>query len=193
MSNTAEKNRIRATAYYLAHQNEIRMRRQTPEFKARQTAYNRKSYLDHQDERKEYRRLYCIAHHDEIKIKKSAADKAYRLSHGDEVRAKKKAYSRRPGVKERHAANGRKWSLKSKYSMTIADKDALLAKQEGKCAICRSERFNGPGPCIDHDHTTGKIRGILCFNCNFVLGYAHNNPLVLRLAADYLETINGKK
>lgn len=180
-------------AYYLTHKDEIRILRQAPEFKTLNKVYNRKSYLAHQDERKEYARLYRIVHHDEIKIKKSAADKAYRLSHGDEVRAKKAAYSRRPTVKERHAANGRKWSLKSKYSMTIADRDALLVKQGGKCAICRSDKFNGPGPCIDHDHATGKVRGILCFNCNFVLGYAHNNSPVLRLAADYLEMVNERK
>jgi len=189
----AEKNRIRAKAYYMIHKDEIKYRRQTPELKARRTTYNRANYLAHRDERKAYRKAYCIAHHDEIKIKKSAADKAYRLAHGDEVKAKKAAYLRRPEVKIRHAASVQKWHFKKKYSLTIFERDALLAKQDGKCAICRSDRFNGPGPCVDHDHVTGNVRGIVCSSCNLVLGCSRDSPLILRLAADYLEIANERQ
>jgi hypothetical protein len=187
-----DKDMARSRARYIVHKDEIKVFRQTPEFKARQRVRNRKSYLAHQDERKESSRLYRIAHRDEIKIKKSVAGKIYRLSHKDELRAKKVAYERRPGVKEMHASSSRKSHLKLKYSMTLADVDMLLAKQDGKCAICKSDKFNGPGPCIDHDHITGKIRGILCTNCNMAIGYAHNDALVLRLMADYLGGTNEK-
>ena len=41
--------------------------------------------------------------------------------------------------------------------------------------------------CIDHDHTTGKVRGMLCHDCNTSLGKFRDNPDILRKAADYLE------
>ncbi len=46
---------------------------------------------------------------------------------------------------------------------------------------------------IDHDHATGKIRGILCHECNMALGQAQDNPAILRAIADYIEnyTLNG--
>lgn len=57
------------------------------------------------------------------------------------------------------------------------DEDELFTKQEGKCAVCRIEiflpcRYNGDqqAACLDHDHKTGKIRGLLCHGCNLIIG-----------------------
>ena len=66
------------------------------------------------------------------------------------------------------------------------DYDAMLAAQGGVCAICgnppKTRRLH-----IDHDHKTGKVRGLLCFQCNrFTLG-KYAKPAKLRAAADYLE------
>jgi hypothetical protein len=43
---------------------------------------------------------------------------------------------------------------------------ALLASQDGRCAICRSACGTGRRLAVDHDHATGRIRGLLCFRCN---------------------------
>lgn len=61
---------------------------------------------------------------------------------------------------------------------------ALLIEQAGRCWICRRVLDR---PCIDHDHATGRIRGLLCSRCNTMIGLAQDEPGRLRIAADYLE------
>ena len=71
-----------------------------------------------------------------------------------------------------------------KYKLTIAEYDEMIIKQQGKCTIC------GEQPdkiCIDHDHKTGKVRGILCSNCNSGLGFFKDNTYKLLAAIDYLK------
>ena len=63
---------------------------------------------------------------------------------------------------------------------------SLWKKHKGRCELCRV-RLTQLGAHVDHDHKTGKIRGLLCNNCNRGLGHFQDNPLVLRLAASYVE------
>jgi hypothetical protein len=62
---------------------------------------------------------------------------------------------------------------------------ALRTAQGGACAICRAPGLSMLS--IDHDHTTGKVRGLLCGTCNFMVGHGKDDPALLRAAADYLE------
>jgi hypothetical protein len=85
--------------------------------------------------------------------------------------------------------------LKMNYGITAREYDALLASQGGGCAICGRDK--NPGKFrqslpVDHDHETGKIRGILCIDCNRALGMFRDDPRLLRKAAKYVEsaTIN---
>ena len=80
-------------------------------------------------------------------------------------------------------------NFKRIYGITLEDRKAILAQQGGKCAICGTTEFNGGGPCMDHDHETGKIRGVLCHNCNSLLGHAHDGIKVLEAAAAYLRRL----
>jgi hypothetical protein len=66
----------------------------------------------------------------------------------------------------------------------------MLEEQEGRCAICRSDDVGWHRKdrwAVDHDHVTGKVRGLLCHHCNSLLGQARDSPLILFLAAAYLE------
>jgi len=75
--------------------------------------------------------------------------------------------------------------LKRKFGLTIEGYNALLGSQGGRCAVCGRE----PGRSnlhVDHDHNTGKIRGLLCFRCNGGLGQFKEKPARLLRAADYL-------
>jgi len=55
--------------------------------------------------------------------------------------------------------------------ITISDYKLLLEKQNGSCAICDLECSTGRRLAIDHDHKTGKVRGLLCYSCNIKLGW----------------------
>ncbi|MEZ0067481.1 hypothetical protein ABIA32_003494 [Streptacidiphilus sp. MAP12-20] len=70
--------------------------------------------------------------------------------------------------------------------MTEADYDAMLKAQLGVCLICLICLSPKPEH-VDHDHETGRVRGILCFACNAALGQMKDRPDALRRAADYLE------
>jgi hypothetical protein len=74
------------------------------------------------------------------------------------------------------------------YGLTPEQYGAMLAEQGNACAICRSPEWPGKGnrPHVDHDHATGKVRGILCGRCNFGLGQFQDDPDLLRAAITYL-------
>jgi hypothetical protein len=70
-----------------------------------------------------------------------------------------------------------------RYGIGAAEVAAMTKAQMGVCAICLT-----PGPeHVDHDHKTGRVRAILCFNCNGGLGQFKDRPDLLRRGADYLE------
>lgn len=78
----------------------------------------------------------------------------------------------------------RKSQLKAKYNLRVEDYNQALLLQGQKCAICRKE-FEG-NLSIDHDHRTGRIRGLLCKKCNSVLGFVDDNVDILKAAIQYL-------
>jgi Recombination endonuclease VII len=81
------------------------------------------------------------------------------------------------------AKSSRKSHLKRKYGLTEAQYDAMLEAQGGMCAICHDR----PAAHVDHDHETGRVRALLCFNCNGALGHMLDNPGWLLRAIEYLE------
>jgi len=92
--------------------------------------------------------------------------------------------------KDRYNLNKtRETSLQRMYGITVEDYDTLLKEQSGKCAVCGSEnpgRHDAKNFAIDHDHDTGKIRGLLCQGCNIGIGHLDDDPERLEAAAAYL-------
>lgn len=89
---------------------------------------------------------------------------------------------------ERFTASGkrkisnRRSHLKRKYGLTLEAFDELQASQGGGCAICgRPDADN-----VDHDHRTGRVRGILCFNCNIAIGQVEDDEDRLAAAMAYV-------
>ncbi|MEV7023534.1 endonuclease VII domain-containing protein [Kitasatospora sp. NPDC093558] len=82
-------------------------------------------------------------------------------------------------------AEDRRRYFKRTHGLTEAELAVLFAEQCGICAICLERRAEH----VDHDHETGRVRGVLCFACNAALGQLRDRPDVLRRAADYLEGI----
>ena len=85
----------------------------------------------------------------------------------------------------------RKQHLKRIYGIAPEDYDRMLEKQDGKCAICRTTKQKGgrfERFCVDHDHSTGAVRDLLCYDCNFALGKFNDNIGNLEAAIHYLKS-----
>jgi len=98
-------------------------------------------------------------------------------------RAARKVLEWRRTNHNRCLAIGYKSRLKRQYGMTIEDLDVLLETQEYRCKICKREvRLH-----VDHDHKSGKVRGLLCGSCNRAIGLLQDSVDVVRNAVAYLE------
>lgn len=85
--------------------------------------------------------------------------------------------------------------LRRTYGITAAEYEAILEKQGGVCAICSQEcnRSTSERFCVDHDHETGLVRGLLCFKCNVGLGRFDDDIGRLNVAIAYLRAAEGRK
>ena len=118
--------------------------------------------------------------------------KAYRCKDCDN-KAVRKFRTERP---ERYSYNQRKANLLAKYGMDLESFEVMWSGQNGKCALCDVElttMLYGAGAkntsttaCVDHCHSSGKVRGLLCALCNKALGMFHDVPERLDRAAAYL-------
>jgi hypothetical protein len=96
---------------------------------------------------------------------------------------------------EQGLSNRRRLQIKAAYGLTPERYDAILASQDGVCAVCRQpERTVDPRSkrpyvrlSVDHCHTTGRVRGLLCHRCNRAIGLLGDSVDLLRQAIDYLE------
>lgn len=91
---------------------------------------------------------------------------------------------------ESHLIKTQTFWLKHRYGITLKDYNDLLAEQKGACAICGrldSGKSTNKAFCVDHCHTTGKVRGLLCMPCNRSLGQFQDSIDILEKAVYYLK------
>jgi hypothetical protein len=100
----------------------------------------------------------------------------------------KPCHNARGKVSVAKVGGSRTYHLKRRYGITAEQADVMLAQQGGLCAICR----RAPAEHVDHDHATGQVRQLLCFNCNGGLGQFRDDPLALREAARYVQRHGGE-
>lgn len=122
-----------------------------------------------------------------------AKRKAYRASNPEKIKAAakkwnstEKAAAHRAAYAKKNPAKSRAYNLKSKYGITAEMFDATLEAQGGRCAICEKLFTEKLRPCVDHNHTTGATRGLLCHPCNVSLGFLGENTQTLLNAVSYL-------
>lgn len=77
--------------------------------------------------------------------------------------------------------------FKKKYGISLSDYEALLERQNGVCAICRRTCKSGRNLAVDHCHETGKVRGLLCLECNRGIGALKDSIDLLTKAISYLK------
>jgi hypothetical protein len=161
--------------------------------KDKKAAYNKDYYEKHRkemaaysviwraaniDNQKEYAKNYRAKHPDQMRATKTK----WEAAHVDERRAYWKKYNIDHSEEKKHKMRIRRYNLpKDEY-------DALMKKQGGTCAICKAPEWNGRGPHVDHSHVTGKVRGILCHNCNNALGMIKDDPKIAKAIISYLKS-----
>jgi hypothetical protein len=83
----------------------------------------------------------------------------------------------------------RKAKLKRLYGITPEDYDRMLVEQGGTCALCDRKPREGRRLAVDHCHSTGRVRGLLCDIHNRAIGYLGDNEIGLQRALDYIRGI----
>lgn len=168
--------------YYLA--NRERILRQIREWKKankeRVKRTNTASNARNKQKINEQKRKYYAANLE----KKRAYHRKWREANPESFARARRKY------KEAHPERSRLSLMKKKYGMGAGEFESMYEAQGGRCKICgeeieqwdrRTHRTH-----IDHDHKTGKVRGILCSNCNKLLGYARDDSAILKAAVEYL-------
>lgn len=131
---------------------------------------------------------------------KKEYDKKYALSHKEDrqkrdkfnilaIRKNRVDWAKANPEKVRHT------KLMRKYKISLEKYNELYINQSGVCAVClRPETMKYLEKvrqlCVDHDHETGKVRGLLCSNCNRALGLLQDSPVVCNALKEYLITNN---
>lgn len=83
------------------------------------------------------------------------------------------------------------WRRLDRYGITLSEYESLFRKQDGKCKICKTHQTDlSRALCIDHDHNTLKVRGLLCYSCNLGLGNFKNSEDLMVNAVNYLRKLD---
>lgn len=121
-------------------------------------------------------------------------DEFYKLaSSSDGLRSYCKICTVAANTASRTRDHGRRYELKRDFGITLEQYQIMEESQQHRCAVCKEPETieYAPGKisrlCVDHDHDTGRIRGLLCKRCNRAIGLLRDDPSRLRTAADYLE------
>lgn len=120
-------------------------------------------------------------------IKRKERMKKWRAAWTPEQRALQNERSRQWREKDPARAKMfvREATLKQRYGITQADYEALLAQQNGVCAVC-GEAPEGRALDVDHCHETGQVRGLLCRSCNIALGMLRECSGRITAMRDYI-------
>jgi hypothetical protein len=121
----------------------------------------------------------------------------WRAANPEKNKASQIAWRRRQGAKalsvrdkEAYRRYRRAHHINKKFGLSTEQYDAMLAAQGGHCAQCPWPDKPYKRLAVDHDHKTGRIRGLLCADCNRGIGLFGDDPARLRAAADYLDRHN---
>jgi hypothetical protein len=101
---------------------------------------------------------------------RAAYRKEYYAKNAEKAKARTREYYR--DNRDAVIAYERSRQLKRRYGITVEDYDRMLEGQGGVCALCKETCSKGTRLCVDHDHDSGRVRGLLCDSCNRGLGRA---------------------
>jgi hypothetical protein len=153
-------------------------------------------YSIHKEERIEYARQYKKKHRQILRLKSklyynnhkkeiAVKRKQRRLNNIDKFRKREKEYDLKRNLID--PERSRRNQLIRDFGITIDVYNKMYEEQKGRCAICNKE-FKSL--CVDHSHFTNDIRGLLCHQCNLMIGNAKENIDILKNAINYLNENN---
>ena len=145
----------------------LNARRQTPEYKAKAAKHQAKHRLTRGQAQRDKDNARTRAWFAVPENKRR--DRERRAENKDRINAQRRA--RRTSVtNDTHRA----YVLRNKYGLTPDDVAKMSAAQGGVCAICSSPPKPGKALSVDHDHSTGRVRELLCNRCNLMVGHLEN-------------------
>jgi len=103
----------------------------------------------------------------------------------EEAKKKERERNRKRSQDPNHKLKVRRYTLKRQYGITIGEYEEMLAQQNNSCALC----FRKQGKAnfhVDHCHKTGRVRGILCHQCNWYLGTIEEDLAIMNRIKEYL-------
>lgn len=129
---------------------------------------------------REYMRKYNLKYYAKNKDDVLARNRKYAKEHPEIMAKVARDYRQRYPDRQKNSR------LKYKYGISLEDYQKLLDSQNGVCAICWDKNIYKKTLVVDHCHTSDKVRGLLCDNCNLALGLTKDNPEILLRAIKYL-------
>lgn len=123
---------------------------------------------------------YYVANREHI----AARQTAYNSIHSERVKATKRAYYERNKERVKHISE--RGRLRRRYGLTPAEVVSMRTAQGNRCAVCGDSFSVILTPHVDHDHKTGRVRGLLCRHCNAFIGHAREDTVRLNAAIAYL-------
>jgi hypothetical protein len=151
------------------------------ERKAKKTEYMRKW----REENRSHRNAYCKAWRENNKEKVVESSKKSNKKNKEKCKERARRYAKSEACKIYRKT---KKPYLSRYGITLSDYNKMFEQQEGKCIGCtRHQSELESSLCVDHCHVTGKVRGLLCTDCNKALGLVRDNTSILKRLINYLE------
>lgn len=98
-----------------------------------------------------------------------------------------KSANKRRNLRPERIRNERSRWLIGHYGIDINAYESMERSQEGKCGICKSPPRDIKGLCVDHDHSTGAVRALLCGQCNTAIGLLRDDAEIIFAAAEYIK------
>lgn len=126
---------------------------------------------------------YFIMNKEEIRIRKNLWHKTFREKYPEKYKERVKIQY------QRRKKQLKEYKLKTKYGLTFDDINKMLLEQNNLCKICLNILTK---PNVDHCHITGKVRGLLCGNCNTAIGLMKEDLSILNRAHMYLFAFQAK-
>lgn len=161
--------------------NKDKLKKYSDKWKEYIKRYGKQWQLDNKDKLKKYRKQYISKHKEHRKQYR----KQYRLNNIDKLKKYYKLYNHKN--KEKIKYNTLNYNLRKLYGITIDEYEEKLLEQCGNCAICNRPSSDYKRRLhVDHNHITGKIRGLLCVKCNNGLGCFGEEVSILNNAIKYL-------